>query len=108
MSRWIRAVRLDDLSESRGTEVVREGRLFAIFRVGDEAYALDALCCHQGGPLGKAPLCGFVATCPWHGWQYDVRTGRHQVIPAVVQPSFPARVVEGWVEVEVPDEGSSP
>lgn len=104
MGRWIRTVRLEDLSDERGTEAVAEGRLFAIFRVEGQPYALDALCCHQGGPLGKASICGFTATCPWHGWQYDVRTGRHVAIPTVVQPSFPTRVVDGWVEVELSDD----
>lgn len=106
MHRWIRTVRLEELADDRGTEVVAEGRMLAIFRAEGQPYVLDGLCCHQGGPLGKAPLCGFVATCPWHGWQYDVRTGRHTAISSVVQPSFPSRVVDGWVEVEISDEES--
>lgn len=105
MPHWIRVARFDELSDERGTEVVAGGRILAVFRADGLPYVLDGLCCHQGGPLGKAPLCGFVATCPWHGWQYDVRTGRHTVISTVVQPSFPCRVVEGWVEVEVPEDG---
>ena len=27
---------------------------------------------------GKERSSGCVVTCPWHGWQFDVRTGQHR------------------------------
>jgi phenylpropionate dioxygenase-like ring-hydroxylating dioxygenase large terminal subunit len=29
-----------------------------------------------GGPLANGRLDGHVVACPWHGWTFDVRTGR--------------------------------
>ena len=101
MARWIRTVRLEELTDDRGTEVVAEGRMFAIFRAEGEPYVLDGLCCHQGGPLGKAPLCGFVATCPWHGWQYDVRTGENEFDRALALETFAVVVEDGEIKVAV-------
>ncbi len=40
-------------------------------------YAVQQHCLHLQGPLGEGRLEGCVLTCPWHGWQYDVRTGQY-------------------------------
>jgi nitrite reductase (NADH) small subunit len=76
-------------------------RIVALFRVANEFYALDGMCPHQGGPLGQGRLAGCVVTCPWHGWQYDVRSGQHQSIPSLVHRTFPVKVEDGEVYVEL-------
>lgn len=66
----------------------------AVVRARDGSlHALAAKCLHQGGPLELGPTYGYHATtdepgqyvldgatdilkCPWHGYEYDVRTGR--------------------------------
>jgi nitrite reductase/ring-hydroxylating ferredoxin subunit len=40
----------------------------ALFNVDGVFHALDGVCPHQGGPLGKGTLSGCIVTCPWHGW----------------------------------------
>lgn len=47
----------------------------ALFHVDGECYALNFICPHQGGPLGDGTLDGYLLTCPWHDWSFDVRTG---------------------------------
>jgi len=66
-------------------------REIAIFRKGEEVYAIDANCPHRRGPLDGADLNGYVVTCPWHGWQFDIRTGK--------SPSQPGQVLCYKVEV---------
>jgi nitrite reductase/ring-hydroxylating ferredoxin subunit len=73
----------------------------ALFNVGGEFYALDGVCPHQGGPLGKGCLSGPILTCPWHGWQFDVRSGQHQLSRTLVQPKFNVRVEGGDVLVDL-------
>jgi nitrite reductase/ring-hydroxylating ferredoxin subunit len=35
------------------------------------------VCPHFGGPLDDAPVDDRgIVTCPWHGYRFDVRTGR--------------------------------
>jgi nitrite reductase (NADH) small subunit len=48
----------------------------AVFNVDGELFALENYCPHQGGPLADGWLDRSVITCPWHGWCFDVRTGR--------------------------------
>jgi nitrite reductase (NADH) small subunit len=57
-------------------EVQVEGKAVALANVDGQFHAINGVCLHHGGPLGEGPLEGPVVTCPWHGWQYDVRTGR--------------------------------
>jgi nitrite reductase (NADH) small subunit len=63
----------------------------AIFKIGQEYYALDNVCLHRGGPLGEGTLEGYEVTCPWHGWTYDVRDGALSVIPALKVKTYPVR-----------------
>jgi len=74
----------------------------ALFRVEDNFYALDGVCPHAGGPLGEGTLNGCVVTCPWHGWQFDVSTGQHSLNADIVHASFPVKIENDDVYVEIP------
>ena len=82
-------------------------RIIAVFNVEGTYYALDGVCPHQGGPLGKGSLTDCVVTCPWHGWQFDVRTGQSQLTPSVRQPTIPVRVRGKYIEVQIETEDST-
>jgi len=101
MSRWVRVAAASDCPPGESLEAVAEDHIVALFNVEGAFHALDGVCPHQGGPLGKGQLCGAVVTCPWHGWQFDVASGCHQLRPALVQPGFPVRVEGGEVFVDV-------
>jgi nitrite reductase/ring-hydroxylating ferredoxin subunit len=83
------------LMEADGTRLV-------LVRVGDQVHALGDVCAHRGGPLSEGKLSGTRLACPWHGWMYDVRTGQC-VFPGRggTVPSYPVRVVNGEICVEV-------
>ncbi len=69
-----------------------EGRSIGVFNLEGEFFALRNRCAHQGGPLCQGRLTGFLQSrapgdytltrqgeilrCPWHGWEFDVRTGQ--------------------------------
>ena len=56
--------------------VTVDGRHVALFRLGDEFFAIDNLCLHKAGPLCEGQVdANDVVTCPWHGWSYEIRTG---------------------------------
>ena len=77
------------------------GRHLALFNVEGSIYCLDNTCLHRGGPLGEGTLEGDVVTCPWHGWQYNVRTGENLFDPAVKVATYPVRVEGDDIEVAV-------
>lgn len=99
MSDWVRVAALAELPEGGAIERVAGEQLVALYRVEGQVWALDGVCPHQGGPLGCGELRGHVVTCPWHGWQFDVRTGQHQTSAAMRQPTFDVRVEDGEIYV---------
>jgi nitrite reductase/ring-hydroxylating ferredoxin subunit len=102
MAQWIRVCSIRDCPPGTALEVVADQRIVALFRTAEAFHALDGICPHQGGPLGRGTLEGCTVTCPWHGWQFDVTTGRHRTIPSLCQPSLPVRIVDEdvWVDVD--------
>jgi nitrite reductase/ring-hydroxylating ferredoxin subunit len=52
-------------------------RWYVLANVGGVLHALDNNCPHNGGPLAKGTLAGRELTCPWHGWRWDVTSGRN-------------------------------
>ena len=100
---WHRIADVAQCPPGSSLEAVVGERIVALFNVEGEFFALDGICPHQGGPLGEGEIVGCVVTCPWHGWQFNVQTGQHQLSRSVVQPRFEAKIEEGSVWVDVPD-----
>jgi 3-phenylpropionate/trans-cinnamate dioxygenase ferredoxin subunit len=77
------------------------GRSVGVFNLDGEFFALRNNCPHEGGPLCVGPICGFVSSdrpgeyqltregeivrCPWHGWEFDIRTGQSWFDPKKVR-----------------------
>ena len=55
---------------------IGDGDAVAVCNVAGTLYAIDGICPHSGGPLGHGALDGPILTCPFHGWEFDCRTGR--------------------------------
>jgi nitrite reductase (NADH) small subunit len=89
-----------------------------IFRLGDEFFAYENRCPHLDGPVcqGKIlPLAleavaedrtstgrvfsktNFNIICPWHGFEFDIRTGVHPTSKSVRLKRIPLRVVDGAI-----------
>lgn len=98
---WVFLCKQADCPPGGSLELVAADRMVALFNVDGAFHALDGVCPHQGGPLGKGKLVGRTVTCPWHGWQFDVSTGCNKVASTIVQPCFPLelRGDEVWIGV---------
>ncbi len=85
------------------------GRRIAVWNLAGEFFALADRCPHQGGPLSQGPVMGHVCSarpgeytydrrgevvrCPWHAWEFDIRTGRSVFDPRRVKTrAYPAAV----------------
>ena len=78
---WHRVADLDELPEGRVKTVVAGTHSIALTHIDGEFSAMDNRCPHQGGPLGEGSIergeggqCWL--RCPWHGWDFDPKTGR--------------------------------
>lgn len=52
------------------------GTPVAVFNVQGKFRAIEARCPHRAGPLEKGQVESQTVTCPWHGSQFDLETGR--------------------------------
>jgi nitrite reductase (NADH) small subunit len=113
--------RFDDIPLDKGLIVQVEGRDIGLFRVGDEVHAILNVCPHQGGPVGTGGvfptleaevvnqrLCERLnpdrpmVSCPWHGWEFDLRTGISNADPTKRVVRFETVVRDGEVSVLLP------
>jgi len=77
------------------------GRAIVVFNLGGEFFALNNRCPHRGGSLHHGRQIGLVESdapgrycysrsgeiirCPWHGWEFDIRTGQSWCDPSRVR-----------------------
>ncbi len=101
MADFVKAADLSDLAPGNAMEVEVAGKSIALFNVEGTVYALDNTCIHRGGPLGEGDLEDEVVTCPWHAWQYNVKTGENVAQPGVKMASYPVRIEGGSIQVAV-------
>jgi len=105
MSEWIPIADVSECPPGASIERLADGRMVAIANVDGTFHAIDGLCPHQGGPLGTGALCGVVLTCPWHGWQFDVTTGRHRLSATVRQTKHEIRAENGRLSIRLAADG---
>jgi nitrite reductase (NADH) small subunit len=91
--------RLEDAPPGTLRVVQAGDRQIALYNADGTFYATQNDCLHLAGPLGEGELDGCIVTCPWHGWQYDVRTGENEFDRALVLETFEVVVEDGEVKV---------
>ena len=118
MERFVVA-RADEISPGERKLVSVRGRDVVVFNVAGEYFALLDRCPHQGGSLCRGKLVGLVEAdgpgryhyrrsgeiirCPWHGWEFDLRTGKSRCDPERTWVrSYPSNVEPGASVVEGP------
>jgi nitrite reductase/ring-hydroxylating ferredoxin subunit len=100
---FVKVAEADAVAEGQGTLVESRGVMIALFNAGGgRFYACGAVCPHEDGPLAEGWLEGGAVICPWHGFDFDLGTGRCQVAEGLSIPVYPTRVADGAVEVELP------
>lgn len=124
---------VDEIPPGERKIVEVAGRSIGVFNVRGEFFALRNRCPHQGGPLCAGRLSGFltgavpgeyqysregeILRCPWHGWEFDIRTGQSWFDPArtrvrryavSVESAPPAGPPSAEVGEPQPEEASGP
>ncbi|WP_246989716.1 Rieske (2Fe-2S) protein [Halorientalis marina] len=112
----------EELDEGDRIVTEIEGREIGVFRLDGEFYAYVNWCAHQSGPPCEGKLTGTteskfnreeleetlsycregeILNCPWHGWEYDIKSGECLSRDGVGLPSFPVREEEGDIIVSL-------
>jgi nitrite reductase (NADH) small subunit len=108
---------LDTFPDRDVTIVTVEGREIGIVRWADDVFAVANLCAHQRGPLCRGTVSPRleareagnlelgagppVIACPWHGWEFDVRSGQAVWDDRYRVRTYPVHVERGRVVLDV-------
>lgn len=98
---WTPTFPVESLAAPRRFEHGSIGVLVAM--VQGDPHAVSAACLHKGASLEGGVCRDGIITCPSHWWRYDLRDGALQGTPGAALTVYPARVVEGVVEVSLPE-----
>ena len=103
MSHQIEVAQASQLLPGQARLVRVNHREIALFNVDGVFYAIDNICSHSRGPLVEGRLAGLKVTCPWHGSQFDVTTGKCLREPATAAvASYSVHVEDDIIFVEIP------
>lgn len=105
MTDFIKVAELSDLEDGdlMGLEV--DGEPVCLAKVDGTIYAFTDNCTHISGPLCEGELDNCVLTCPWHGAQFDVRTGKVLRGPARYDIlTYPVKIEGESILIQLPDE----
>ena len=101
---WVRVADEGETEAGKVRVFDLDGRRIALCTTDHGHFAIDDVCTHDGGPLDQGELSGDIIECPRHGARFDVTTGAVKALPAV-RPvkTYATRVVDGQIEVEIPE-----
>ncbi|SMF99362.1 anthranilate 1,2-dioxygenase ferredoxin subunit AndAb [Burkholderia singularis] len=93
---------LDEFIEDEPAMRVVGNTPVAVFRIGDDVFALHDLCTHGHARLSEGFVEDGCVECPLHQGRFDIRTGAPQC-PPVTAPvrTYPIRIVDARVEIHV-------
>lgn len=98
---WVEAAAVDDVPEDEGKLVRLNGMAIALFREGDEVFALDDACPHsKTASLSQGYVEDGLVECPLHQACFELRTGKVKAPPAEEDVRvYPVKVEDGLVFV---------
>jgi nitrite reductase/ring-hydroxylating ferredoxin subunit len=102
MAQFVKVASTDEIAPGSAKQAEVNGKTIALFNLDGSYYAIDNTCTHRGGPLAEGFVEGEEVTCPWHGAQFNIKTGAVVSPPAAKDVAkFNVRVQGNDVEVEI-------
>ncbi|MBP1156227.1 MULTISPECIES: Rieske (2Fe-2S) protein [unclassified Paenibacillus] len=99
--------------------VVADGRSIGVYNIGGQFYAIRNTCPHQGAALCTGITAAFITSsgtgsfeyerdgeivrCPWHQWEFDIKTGCMVIDPKMRTKSYEVTVERYDVSIEDQD-----
>ena len=100
MSEWVRVACADEVQAETPLAVSLEDDAVVLVRLGDDVFALEDLCTHDGSDISGGCVVDGAIECPRHGARFCLRTGKVLSPPAYEGLHvFPVKIEDGdvWV-----------
>ncbi|HTB35291.1 MAG TPA: Rieske (2Fe-2S) protein [bacterium] len=98
---WQAALPAEALAVGGRQKLELGGQPVLVARLAQGYFAVHDTCLHRGGSLSVLPLEDGEAVCHLHGWRFRVEDGVCTQVPSLKLRSFPVRVEDGTVYVEI-------
>jgi 3-phenylpropionate/trans-cinnamate dioxygenase ferredoxin subunit len=82
MPTWINVATVDELLPGDKKVLIHQDQAIAVFNLEGKYYAIEDSCSHHALPLSEGKVFGHVVTCPFHGAQFCIKTGKALCAPA--------------------------
>ena len=103
MPDFIKVAELHEVKEGSLFPLEADGELICLTKIDDIVYAFTDNCTHISGPLNEGELEGCTITCPWHGAEFDVRTGKVLCGPARQDlATYPVKIEDDGIYISLP------
>ncbi len=120
--REIYVAQADEIADRDRKVIIDDELEIGVFRLGDEFYAWESNCPHMGGPICQGKIINRVdevlddarrstgfryvdedvhVVCPWHGFEFNIRTGAHPGDDKTRLKGFAVELRDGAVYVRV-------
>jgi nitrite reductase/ring-hydroxylating ferredoxin subunit len=94
----------EPIPEGRGVPIRLGDRRIAVFRMGEQVFAIDDVCPHRGFPLNDGAVTGLSVRCRTHGSCFNLASGAVERGPAQRSlRTYRARLIGDELEIEVVD-----
>ncbi len=100
---WIDAGTIADLEDGQTRSIAVGRRMVAVARSGENYFAIEDVCTHDGAELTGGAIEGDEIVCPRHGARFCLRTGEALTPPAYEPVRVFATKIDGghlWVRAD--------
>lgn len=95
---------ISTLPRDRGIRVTVGEDQVAMFRIGDDVYAIGDVCSHAEASLAEGEVFGTEVECPRHGSEFDMETGKPHSLPATSPvPTYKVTIEDKTVFLHLED-----
>jgi nitrite reductase/ring-hydroxylating ferredoxin subunit len=102
IAKLLKIAKTEDVRPGQAAAFKIEAQRIALFNVEGTYYAIGDTCTHRGGPLSEGDVQGAKVACPWHGANFDLKTGAVLEPPAQNGvPSYKVVIDGDVIKVEV-------
>lgn len=102
MTEFTRVARVADVAAGTILKVTASGQEILLCNSKDKITAIINRCSHAKEKLECGRIRNGWIACPAHGARFNLETGQAMNPPATLPiQTFPTRVVDEWVEVEI-------
>jgi nitrite reductase (NADH) small subunit/3-phenylpropionate/trans-cinnamate dioxygenase ferredoxin subunit len=101
MAEFRTVCKIHEIPAEAGKTVSVGEKLIAVFRQGEQVFAIDDVCPHMGASLSDGYVESGIVTCPWHAWRFRLADGVWADNPRIKIGCYAVRVVGDEVQVQV-------